>query len=106
MGYGNWLHGEAIATGMVMAADLSVRMGWMAESDIVRIKALLEKAALPTQAPNELSPEDFLSLMSVDKKVKEGVIRLVLMKGIGESIITDDYDKKKLEETLSAFHTS
>jgi 3-dehydroquinate synthase len=106
MGYGNWLHGEAIATGMVMAADLSVRMGWMAESDFVRIKALLEKAALPTHAPNELSPEDFLSLMSVDKKVKEGVIRLVLMKGIGESIITDDYDKKKLEETLSAFHTS
>jgi 3-dehydroquinate synthase len=106
MGYGNWLHGEAIATGMVMAADLSVRMGWMSESDFVRIKALLEKAALPTQAPNELSPEDFLSLMSVDKKVKEGVIRLVLMQGIGESIITDDYDKKKLEETLSAFHTS
>jgi 3-dehydroquinate synthase len=105
MGYGNWLHGEAIAVGMLMAADLSVRMGWMSENELERVRNIFIAANLPVAAPAELTPKEFMALMSVDKKVQDGVIRLILMKGIGQSIISDDYDASKLQETLNAFHT-
>ena len=105
MGYGNWLHGEAIAVGMLMAADLSQRMGWI-EADIVeRIRKLLIAADLPVMAPSEMSDEKFMNLMSVDKKVQDGRIRLILLKGIGTSLITDDYDSDKLAATLKAFQS-
>ncbi|MEC9413435.1 MAG: 3-dehydroquinate synthase [Pseudomonadota bacterium] len=103
MGYGNWLHGEAIATGMLMAADLSARQDWMSADEVSRIADLFLAAGLPVQSPQEMSAEKFLSLMSVDKKVQDGVIRLVLLKGIGKAIISDDYDVEKLQETLVAF---
>lgn len=103
MGYGNWLHGEAIAVGMLMAADLSARQGWIEPSDVKRIRDLFEIAGLPVTGPNDMGPEQYLSLMSVDKKVQNGVIRLILMKGIGQAVITDDYDRNKLQETLSQF---
>lgn len=103
MGYGNWLHGEAIATGMLMAADLSARQGWMSADEVSRIADLFLAAGLPVQSPQEMSAEKFLSLMSVDKKVQDGVIRLVLLKGIGKAIISDYYDVEKLQETLVAF---
>jgi 3-dehydroquinate synthase len=105
MGYGNWLHGEAIAVGMLMAADLSVRMGWMSENELERVRNIFIAANLPVAAPAELTPKEFMALMSVDKKVQDGVIRLILMKGIGQSIISDDYDASKLQETLNAFHS-
>jgi 3-dehydroquinate synthase len=103
MGYGNWLHGEAIATGMLMAADLSARMGWLPESDVARIKALFEQAGLPVTGPEGMSPQQFMDLMAVDKKVQDGVIRLILLKGIGKAVISDDYDKAKLQQTLDFF---
>lgn len=103
MGYGNWLHGEAIATGMLMAADLSARQGWMSAEDVTRIRDLFIAAGLPVEGPQQMSSDNFLSLMSVDKKVQDGVIRLVLLKGIGKAIISDNYDADKLRETLMAF---
>ena len=103
MGYGNFLHGEGVSVGMVMAADLSYRMGWIERSDVVRIKAILCAAGLPVEVPEGMSAERFMSLMSVDKKVQEGHIRLVLLKGIGKAIISDDYSAEKLAETLAAF---
>ncbi|HEC59539.1 hypothetical protein LCGC14_0966780 [marine sediment metagenome] len=103
MGYGNWLHGEAIAVGMLMAADLSQRMGWMPEADFARIKALFTAANLPVLAPEGMTSEQFMTLMSVDKKVQDGRIRLVLMRGIGQAIISDDYSASKLAETLESF---
>jgi 3-dehydroquinate synthase len=103
MGYGNWLHGEAIATGMLMAADLSARQGWLQQADVTRIRKLFEQAGLPVTGPAEMSAERFMELMAVDKKVQDGVIRLILMKGIGEAVISDDYDPAKLQETLSFF---
>ncbi|WP_289283033.1 MULTISPECIES: 3-dehydroquinate synthase [unclassified Methylophaga] len=103
MGYGNWLHGEAIATGMLMAADLSARQGWMSTEDVARIRDLFIAAGLPVDGPQQMSSDDFMSLMSVDKKVQDGVIRLVLLKGIGKAIISDNYDADKLRETLMAF---
>lgn len=103
MGYGNWLHGEAIAVGMLMVADLSKRMGWIQQVDVDRIKALFVAAGLPILAPEEMSSELYMSLMSVDKKVQEGRIRLILLRGIGQAIISDDYSAQKLAETLESF---
>jgi 3-dehydroquinate synthase len=103
MGYGNWLHGEAISVGMVMAADLSQRMGWLQDADVARIKALLVAAGLPVLAPKGITSEQFMTLMSVDKKNQDGHIRLVLLRGIGQAIISDDYSVTKLADTLESF---
>lgn len=100
MGYGVWLHGEAVAAGTMMAADLSQRMGWLNASEVARIHALLTKARLPLDAP-KLGADKYLDLMQMDKKVADGKIRLVLQQGIGKSVITSDYDAGKLKATLS-----
>jgi 3-dehydroquinate synthase len=89
MGYGIWLHGEAVATGMVMAAELSCALGWMTEADVARSRRLIEAAGLPVKAPVELSSARFLELMAVDKKVQAGKLRLVLLRGIGQATISD-----------------
>ncbi len=102
MGYGAWLHGEAIAAGMAMATDLSRRLGWLTEHDVARTRALIERARLPVQAPPMLTAAQFRALMSVDKKVQAGKLRLVLLKSIGEAIITGDVPAAALDETLVA----
>jgi len=104
MGYGHVLHGEGVAIGMVMAADLSQRMGWITPRDVTRIKDLIGAAGLPINALKEMDTTQFMSLMSVDKKVKNGCIRLILLKGIGQAIMSDDYDESKLLETLHSPH--
>ena len=100
MGYGQWLHGEAVAAGMAMAMDLSQRSGWVTEEDVQRVTRLLEQANLPTKAPRELSAEKMLTLMAVDKKASQGMIRLVLAKAIGDTVVTSDYDQNHLLQTL------
>ncbi len=102
MGYGNWLHGEAVATGMLMAADLSCRSGWISRQDVSRIATLLVRAGLPVEPPSELDVERYLQLMMVDKKVKDGRIRLVLLKEIGKAFVSDDYDMDLLRQTLAS----
>ncbi len=102
VGYGAWLHGEAVAAGMAMAADLSYRLGWLKETDLARIRALLERARLPVQAPPALSAARLRELMSVDKKVQAGKLRLVLLKKLGEAVITGDVPAATLDETLAA----
>lgn len=101
-GYGNWLHGEAVAAGMVMAADLSMRNGHLSGDELERIKQLLMRANLPTRAPAEMTPADFLKLMGVDKKVLDGRLRLVLLESMGVATVTNDIDPQKLSETFSA----
>lgn len=103
MGYGEWLHGEAVATGMCMAADLSRRQGWLSEQSCERIYRLMARAKLPTEPPSELSNERFLELMAVDKKVLDGRLRLVLLRDIGSSLVTDDFRMHNLNETLSHY---
>ena len=103
MGYGEWLHGEAVATGMCMAADLSCRLGWISQDDLTRTQQLIERARLPVHPPAELSPERFLELMAVDKKVLDGNLRLVLLKAIGAAVVTASFDQDKLLETLTRF---
>jgi len=105
MGYGNFLHGEGVAVGMLMAADLSQRMGWISLEDVERIKQLLLAAGLPIAVPEGMTAEQFMSLMSVDKKVQDGHVRLVLLRGIGQAIISDDYSADKLTHTLAAFQS-
>ena len=100
-GYGTWLHGEAVAIGMMMAVDLSCRLGWIDELLLQRAKNLLLAAQLPIFAPEDMTIDDFLNLMSVDKKVLDGNIRLVLLKSLGEATVTADFDRGALEETLS-----
>ncbi len=102
MGYGNWLHGEAVATGMLMAADLSCRSGWISREAVQRIAALLERAGLPVEPPSEIDAERYLQLMMVDKKVKDGRIRLVLLKDIGNAFVSDEYDTELLRQTLTS----
>ena len=101
MGYGVWLHGEAVAAGTMLAADLSMRMGWLNSADIQRIQAIFTQANLPLKAP-KLGAEKYLDLMANDKKVEDGKIRLVLQQGIGKAVITSDYDADKLKKTLAS----
>jgi 3-dehydroquinate synthase len=100
MGYGSWLHGEAIAAGLVLAADLSCRLGWLSAADVSRVEQLVRRARLPVRAPATLTNERFLELMAVDKKVQDGRLRLVLLKSIGEALVTDEFPREQLAATL------
>jgi 3-dehydroquinate synthase len=102
MGYGEWLHGEAVGAGMALASDLSRRLGWLTAQDVERIKTLLRRARLPVSAPPAMTPARFLELMSVDKKVVAGKLRLVLLKRIGEAVVTNDFPGAALADTLEA----
>jgi 3-dehydroquinate synthase len=101
-GYGVWLHGEAVAAGMVMAADLSQRMGMICKDDLNRLVNILKQAKLPVIAPSTMTSEDFIALMSVDKKVLDGRLRLVLLQSMGEAVVTSDIDRTLLLQTFSA----
>jgi 3-dehydroquinate synthase len=101
LGYGVWLHGEAIAAGMCMAADLSARLGWLTQATVAEVDALVDAAGLPTRAPEVLAPDRLLELMAVDKKAKDGRVRLVLLKALGQAVVSSDYDPLALVETLS-----
>ena len=101
MGYGNWLHGEAVAAGMVMAVDLSLRQQWIDARVKRRTVNLLQKANLPVTPPAEMTVEQYMQAMSIDKKVTNGVIKLVLLKDLGEAIVTSDYDPELLKQTLN-----
>jgi 3-dehydroquinate synthase len=104
MGYGKCLHGEAVAIGICLAAEFSAQLGWLVNDDVNRIKTLIEKMALPTSIPKALTVEQILQLMQVDKKVRDGKVRLVLLKNIGQAIITDQYDSQLLKNTLHKYY--
>jgi 3-dehydroquinate synthase len=100
MGYGNWLHGEAIASGMIMAARLSEKLGWINSSDVDRVIDIMERAHLPVRAPDKMTADRFLELMKIDKKVSDGVLKLVLFKAIGNAVITTDYTEEALLDAI------
>ncbi len=101
-GYGNWLHGEAVATGMLMAADLSMRLGNLSESDVERVDNLLDMAMLPTRAPHHMDYDHFIELMAVDKKARAGKINFILFKQLGDAFVTSNFDHNLLRETIEA----
>jgi 3-dehydroquinate synthase len=100
MGYGKWLHGEAVAAGTLMAAQMSHRLGWLTASERDRVARLLLAAGLPVVPPAEMTAEDFLQHMAVDKKVLDGQLRLVLLKAMGEACVTADYPASLLQDVL------
>lgn len=99
-GYGSWLHGEAVAVGMKMAAEFSQRLGWLDSSVVDRLTCLLKQFKLPVEPPEGMSVGQFMSLMSVDKKVLDGRLRLVLLKQLGEAVVSSDFNNKVLESFL------
>ncbi len=103
VGYGHWLHGEAVALGMLMAADLSCRLGWIAEGVVGRVERLLRRLELPVVLPEGLKPDALRELMAVDKKVKGGRLFLILLRELGRAVKTDRFDEAKLMETLRHF---
>jgi len=101
MGYGSWLHGEAVAAGTVMAAELSRRMGSLTEVDVKRVVDLLRRTGLPVAGP-PLGAERYLALMALDKKVSAGKLRLVLLDGIGRGVIRADTNLNDVRATIEA----
>ena len=99
LGYGKWLHGEAVATGMVMAADLSQRMGWISAEDLHRTKNIIQRAKLPISCP-KIPLDEFLSYMAHDKKVLNGQLRLVLLQQLGQAVITKEFDVEKMKQVI------
>jgi 3-dehydroquinate synthase len=99
MGYGAWLHGEAVAAGTLLAADLSHRLGWLREEDVARIHKLHERAGLPVMAP-ALGTEKYLQMMGLDKKVASGKMRFILLKAIGHGVVSGDVPESLLRQTL------
>ena len=101
LGYGVWLHGEAVAVGTLMAAELSARLGWLERGDVQRIEALFRSAGLPVRGPH-LGVEHYLELMSHDKKVQDGRLRLVLLAQLGKAVLTDQAPEDAIRAAITA----
>ena len=102
-GYSQWLHGEAVAVGMLMAIRMSAELGWVPDTLEPDVVALLSAWGLPVAVPAEMTPEQFVDLMAMDKKVHNGQLRLVLLRALGKAVVTADYDEAALQKTLEAF---
>jgi 3-dehydroquinate synthase len=101
LGYGTWLHGEAVSAGTMMALSMSRRLGFLQVEQVERIKSLLLRLSLPVVAPNQIASDQFIAHMYKDKKNIDGNIRLVLLNDIGSAFITSDYSAEILLDTLN-----
>lgn len=101
-GYRDWLHGEAVAVGIVMAADMSRRLGWISPEHARRVRSLVEQSGLPAIPPTSMCADHFMDLMAVDKKVLDGQLRLVLLRKLGTAVVSSDFTSSVLSETLAA----
>jgi len=101
MGYGRWLHGEAVGAGMAMAADLSHRLGWIDHPTVQRIMHLLAASGLPSWGPDTMDSSHYLQHMQVDKKVTDGTIRLILLEQLGGAVVTANFSSELLHQTLN-----
>ena len=102
-GYGNYLHGEAVSIGMVMAAKLSMDEGHLSNEDAIRVESILSKADLPISIKKSIDSETLIEAMSLDKKSIDGKIRLVLLKALGDSYLTDSYSKENFNKVVNNF---
>jgi 3-dehydroquinate synthase len=100
LGFGTWLHGEAVSAGIVLAARLSERLGWLTAGEVARIVRLLARAGLPVEAP-PLEVERYIELMGHDKKVENGKLRLVLLQSLGKAVVTSGFDMADLRDVLT-----
>ena len=101
LGYGEWLHGEAVAAGAVMAAELSRRLGWLSDADVARVRRIHGRAGLPVTGA-DLGADRYLELMAHDKKVSDGTLRLVLLKAIGRAVITSEASTADIRAAIEA----
>jgi 3-dehydroquinate synthase len=99
-GYGNWLHGEAVAVGMCLAMRLSAALGSIREEEVLAFEQLLKRIPLPTTVPADMTTAQFLQLMGRDKKVIDGELRLVLLDAIGSAVVTGDTPIAEIEKIL------
>ncbi|NKB62592.1 MAG: 3-dehydroquinate synthase [Gammaproteobacteria bacterium] len=102
-GYGKWLHGEAVAIGMVMAAQMSRQLGWLSEASLARTKSLIKRASLPVEPFAGLTKEKMLELMKLDKKVEDGNLKLILLEDIGKAVVSSDYKEEVLDSVIDQF---
>ena len=100
-GYGNWLHGEAVSAGIVLASKVATKMNWLEASEFSRIESLLQAFDLPTDAPSDMAYDDFIRHMRHDKKVQAGQLFFVIPKGIGKAIVTNEISEEVLRVILS-----
>jgi 3-dehydroquinate synthetase len=100
-GYGAWLHGEAVAAGMVMAAELSLLMGHLKKTDVSRVRELIKRAGLPVAGP-ALAPERLMELMALDKKAAKGRTRFVVLEAIGRAALRSDVDAAQVRRAVVA----
>jgi 3-dehydroquinate synthase len=100
-GYGAWLHGEAVAVGMVMAAELSALQGSISKQDVARVRALLQRAGLPLAGP-ALAPQQLMELMTLDKKATKGRTRFVILEAIGCAALSADVDDAAVRQAIVA----
>ena len=105
-GYGNWLHGEAVGIGMLMAADLSMRENWLTEQDVQRVENIIKAAKLPVKLPTMMNYQTFMDLMRVDKKVRDGKINFVLYNALGDAKVTHDFSAEHLRQTIERFQSA
>lgn len=101
-GYGNWLHGEAVAVGMLLAMRLSARRGWVGNDEVDRLADWLARAGLPRRPPADMSAATFLQHMARDKKALDGRLRLVLLRPLGQALVVDDADAREITDLLEA----
>lgn len=100
-GYGNWLHGEAVAAGIVLASAVATKMNWLEASEFSRIESLLQAFDLPTIAPSDMTYDDFVRHMRHDKKVQAGQLFFVIPKGIGKAVVTNEISDEVLRAILA-----
>lgn len=105
-GYGKWLHGEAVATGMLLALQLSARRGWIPAAEVDDLREMLVSMRLPVDAPADMTPAAFLELMARDKKVVNGRLRLILLRAIGDASIVEDITEQELVDLLQGAATA
>lgn len=106
LGYGNWLHGEAVAVGMLEAAALSHILGDLTEQDVARLEKLIARATLPTISPDGMQPEEYLPYMWRDKKVLSGQLRLILLKSLGTAYVTAKATENQVLDAIHRFTQS
>ena len=99
-GYGNWLHGEAVAAGMVQAMQLSQVRGWVTKAEVDRVSALISAFGLPISGPESMTCGDYLKHMKKDKKVLSDTIRFILPKQLGQAILVSDVTEQELQQIL------
>ncbi len=99
-GYGNWLHGEAVGTGMVMAAALSHRLGWISAETLAEVRRVVAAFGLPLEPPDSIPTDRWLDLMAVDKKVQDGTLHLVLLRAIGAAQVSAAFTREQLRATI------